>query len=226
MAPIIFWNGLYCAKRKQWNLVERRIWVHFGRKKLWELNVKFAVLRPMGWHGESGSANWGGHVTVDFHMQAHIHVSTHHVYCTEAAYGGVPLFVSENLDSGNPISPVSCYHRHCDWGRTACVWQSALAVAEASSLVQQAPQMAKKLSSMRLCKRANPQAYKLLPLEREAKAQLTQHEPTFSNMRLRHSPHGSAIELFEYESRSGEFLRVLVLMSTHTDEYKWLFGNF
>ncbi|KAH9034326.1 hypothetical protein EDB85DRAFT_1889823 [Lactarius pseudohatsudake] len=88
MAPIIFWNGLYCAKRKQWNLVERRIRVHFGRKKLWELNVKFAVLRPMGWHGESGSANWGGHVTVDFRMQAHIHVSTHHVYCTEAAYGG------------------------------------------------------------------------------------------------------------------------------------------
>jgi hypothetical protein len=44
--------------------------------------------RPTGWHGESGRANWGGHITVDFRTRAHVHVSTHHVYRTEAAYGG------------------------------------------------------------------------------------------------------------------------------------------
>ncbi|KAH9163104.1 hypothetical protein EDB89DRAFT_1912934 [Lactarius sanguifluus] len=144
MALIILWNGLYRAKRKQRNHMARRIRAHFGRKKLWKWNVKFVVIRPTGWHGESGAANWGGHIMVDFRTRAHVHVSTHHVYRTEAAYG-----VSGNLEPGNPISPfvtfipvasLSCYRRRCDWGRTARVgsWQSAPAVAE----------------------RANPQAYK------------------------------------------------------------------
>jgi hypothetical protein len=45
MALIILWNGLYRAKRRQRNIVERRIRAHFGRKRLWRRNVKFAVIR-------------------------------------------------------------------------------------------------------------------------------------------------------------------------------------
>ncbi|KAH9009546.1 hypothetical protein EDB84DRAFT_1571157 [Lactarius hengduanensis] len=114
MALIIFWNGLYRAKRKQRNLVARRIRAHFGRKKLWKRNVKFAVIRPTGWHGESGRANWGGHVTVDFRTQAHVHVSTHHVYRTEAAYGGYEEMTgpSRNFRRANPqaykLPPLEC----------------------------------------------------------------------------------------------------------------------
>ncbi|KAH9017148.1 hypothetical protein EDB85DRAFT_1897796 [Lactarius pseudohatsudake] len=197
MVLIIFWNGLYRTKRKQQNLMERHIQAHFGRKRLWKWNVKFAVISLQAYGlGESSSANWGSHVTVDFHTQAHVHMSTHHVYHTKAAYGGQEetTGLSRNF--------------RCDWGHMARVWQSALEVAEASLSVQQAPQTAKKLSivqCVQLYKHTNPQAYKSPPLKREAKAQLAwisllcctpqlQHKPAFSNVRLRHSLRGSAVE--------------------------------
>lgn len=40
----------------------------------------------MGWHGESGAATTGGHITVDFLRWDGSHVTTHHVYPTDDAY--------------------------------------------------------------------------------------------------------------------------------------------
>ncbi|KAH9024098.1 hypothetical protein EDB85DRAFT_1894481 [Lactarius pseudohatsudake] len=39
------------------------------------------------WHRESRLKRWGGHLTIDFHKENGVHVTTHHVYPTEAAYG-------------------------------------------------------------------------------------------------------------------------------------------
>jgi hypothetical protein len=44
--------------------------------------------RPTGWHGESGGAEFGGHVAVDFFLANGKHVTTHHVYPTDEAYCG------------------------------------------------------------------------------------------------------------------------------------------
>ncbi|KAI9431862.1 hypothetical protein H4582DRAFT_2062294 [Lactarius indigo] len=43
--------------------------------------------RPTGWHGKSGAARWGGHVTADFRREDGVHITTHHAFPTEAAYG-------------------------------------------------------------------------------------------------------------------------------------------
>jgi hypothetical protein len=46
--------------------------------------------RDTPWHGESGKASTGGHITVDFlaptHPEEKKRVVTHHVYKTDAAY--------------------------------------------------------------------------------------------------------------------------------------------
>jgi hypothetical protein len=42
--------------------------------------------REMGWHGKSGAAFLGGHITVDFENKDGEHVTTHHVYPMDAAY--------------------------------------------------------------------------------------------------------------------------------------------
>ena len=42
--------------------------------------------RTLGWHGESGKADSGGHVTVDFRNKAGEHITMHHVYSTNAGY--------------------------------------------------------------------------------------------------------------------------------------------
>ncbi|KAH9022544.1 hypothetical protein EDB85DRAFT_1895180 [Lactarius pseudohatsudake] len=90
MTFIIVWNGLYNANKEERNAVEERVQAHLVRRKLWRRKVKFAFMRPTGWHGESGVAESGGHITVDFCTRARVHVATHHVYCTEAAYGARP----------------------------------------------------------------------------------------------------------------------------------------
>ena len=41
--------------------------------------------RPMGWHGKSGAAHFGSHITIDF-LSSNTHVVTHHVYLTNATY--------------------------------------------------------------------------------------------------------------------------------------------
>jgi hypothetical protein len=42
--------------------------------------------RETGWHDESGTAFFGGHITVDFENKDGKHVTTHHVYLTNAVY--------------------------------------------------------------------------------------------------------------------------------------------
>jgi hypothetical protein len=42
--------------------------------------------RETGWHGESGTAFSGGHITVNFKNEDGEHVTTHHMYLTDAAY--------------------------------------------------------------------------------------------------------------------------------------------
>jgi hypothetical protein len=44
--------------------------------------------RPTPWHGESGAASSGGHVTVDFLSGSGAHVTTHHIYRKNRAYEG------------------------------------------------------------------------------------------------------------------------------------------
>jgi hypothetical protein len=36
--------------------------------------------RPTGWHGESGRARSGGHITVEFRTSRNEHITTHHIY--------------------------------------------------------------------------------------------------------------------------------------------------
>ncbi|KAF8265990.1 hypothetical protein EI94DRAFT_1702093 [Lactarius quietus] len=43
-----------------------RIAAHYARRGLEKRSVKTAFLRSTGWHGESGTAHFGGHLTVDF----------------------------------------------------------------------------------------------------------------------------------------------------------------
>ncbi|KAH9066930.1 hypothetical protein EDB83DRAFT_2314922 [Lactarius deliciosus] len=70
MTFIIVWNGLYNANKEERNAVEERVQAHFVRRKLWRRMVKFAFMRPTGWHGESGAAESGGYITVDFCTRA------------------------------------------------------------------------------------------------------------------------------------------------------------
>ena len=42
--------------------------------------------RPTGWHGESGAARSGSHITVDFCSLRNRHIATNHVYPTDDAY--------------------------------------------------------------------------------------------------------------------------------------------
>jgi hypothetical protein len=42
--------------------------------------------RPTGWHGESGGAQSGGHITVDFRSYRNKHITTHHIYPTDDGY--------------------------------------------------------------------------------------------------------------------------------------------
>ena len=52
------------------------------------LTMHILSRRPIGWHGESGAAHSGGHLTVDFRSPSNDseHVVTHHVYLTDDAY--------------------------------------------------------------------------------------------------------------------------------------------
>jgi hypothetical protein len=42
----------------------------------------------MGWHGESGNMSFGSHLTVNFLTKNRVHITTHHIYRTDAAYRG------------------------------------------------------------------------------------------------------------------------------------------
>jgi hypothetical protein len=89
-------NRLYATKPHKWRFAKKRIQEHFTRRRLscrgvvkavvrYSMILAFVVVtltifcRPMGWHGESGAAKAGGHITVDFYQQDNNHAATHHV---------------------------------------------------------------------------------------------------------------------------------------------------
>jgi hypothetical protein len=100
---IVFWNGLYSAHPALF--VMRRIQAHYNRFALFQRGAIIANIRyvssqnaahllmkhnpprrPTGWHGSSGAARFGGHLTVDFRSSRNEHITTHHVYPTDNAY--------------------------------------------------------------------------------------------------------------------------------------------
>jgi len=98
-----YWNGLFARCLAKRAFVEKRIEAHVSRFALEKKDVSIASIRyvlsqicsftdnhilsyrPTGWHGESGAAHSGGHLTVDFRSKSK-HVVTHHVYPTNDAY--------------------------------------------------------------------------------------------------------------------------------------------
>src|SRR4030088_600113 len=103
---IIRWNGLYSRQPAKRAFARTRIIAHYGRFGLERRGVSVAVLRyvfilsnaalsltstilfcrPTGWHGESGAAHSGGHITIDFLSSDDKHIATHHVYPSDDAY--------------------------------------------------------------------------------------------------------------------------------------------
>ena len=101
---IIYWNNLYHAQLEKRTFAKQRILLHYEKKKLARSGVEIADVRyvfhnlrfsytskviftrPTGWHGESGQALIGGHLTVKFLLGNGRHHSTHHVYAMEESY--------------------------------------------------------------------------------------------------------------------------------------------
>ena len=94
----IVWNALYRAQPQKRIFAENRIRVHYQRRGLEAFGVEIAnvayvpkysfnasplltIYSPIGWHGESGPAKSGGHLTVCFLKADGSHFTTHHVYC-------------------------------------------------------------------------------------------------------------------------------------------------
>jgi hypothetical protein len=100
----IVWNGLYTAQPGKQRFAKKRIEEHFTRSLTlsrrgvvkavvrYSMNLAFIVValtsfcRPTGFHGESGTAKAGGHITVDFYRRDNKFITTHHVYPTDKAY--------------------------------------------------------------------------------------------------------------------------------------------
>ncbi|KAN0135143.1 hypothetical protein V8E53_007034, partial [Lactarius tabidus] len=89
--PHILWRTLYQSKSKQHEqkFAEERIHVHYEIRKLANRGVEEAEVRDTPWHGKSGLASTGGHLTVDFYAptNGNTPVIMHHVYKTDAVYG-------------------------------------------------------------------------------------------------------------------------------------------
>jgi hypothetical protein len=105
-------DGVYSSSPGEQKFVEFRVRRHYARRgHLKKRDVAVAKLRYVpthffnaspalttcrstGWHGESGIADSGGHVTVDFMTIGGIVVTTHHVYQSDGAYSGMCIVVS------------------------------------------------------------------------------------------------------------------------------------
>jgi hypothetical protein len=74
------------------------------------LTIHVLSRRPTGWHGESGAADWGGHVTVDF-CSSNGHVTRHHVYRSDNAYMMRRIFVKRGR--------IERYNNYCKKGKRA-----------------------------------------------------------------------------------------------------------
>ena len=98
----IIWNDLYRTHPFKRASAALRIRAHYERMKLEKVgvtvaNVRYVLIRstrphylttcsPTGWHGESGAATHGGHLTVRFKKADGSHFKTQHVYPTDEAY--------------------------------------------------------------------------------------------------------------------------------------------
>jgi len=104
MSLKITWNRLYFNQPRARAFAKRRIRYHYFFKGLRSRGFRSASVRfvfyfyflfvlvectgiifgrPTGWHGESGAAQSGGHLTVLFYSR--VGAVTHHVYrCNEA----------------------------------------------------------------------------------------------------------------------------------------------
>ncbi|KAI9428397.1 hypothetical protein H4582DRAFT_2084789 [Lactarius indigo] len=124
MSLVIVLGELYRAKRSKRKraVTKNRINAHFLRNRGWleKMGVKVATVRNIGWHGESGAAGSGGHLTVDFTREDGSHVTTHHIYPTDEAYGDEvlgegdtrqPHLTLATYPSLPPASPSSPLHR-------------------------------------------------------------------------------------------------------------------
>jgi hypothetical protein len=106
MEPLqVILNNVYRSSPEKRAFVEFRVQRHleikgFLRRKnvaiaelryvltrLFNASPSLTTCRDCGWHGESGLAESGGHVTVDFRTAAGRIVTTHHVYPTDEGYG-------------------------------------------------------------------------------------------------------------------------------------------
>ncbi|KAF8257083.1 hypothetical protein EI94DRAFT_1709637 [Lactarius quietus] len=67
----IIWNHVWAKQLHERVEAKARIAAHYARRGLEKRGVKTAFLRSTGWHGESGTARFGGHLTVDF-LQANV----------------------------------------------------------------------------------------------------------------------------------------------------------
>ncbi|KAH9035248.1 hypothetical protein EDB85DRAFT_2143899 [Lactarius pseudohatsudake] len=78
----IILGSLYASKPHQRKLVIDSIRAHYKLKRLEKRGIEIAKARPTGWHGESGAAKEGGHVTVDFIAPklSKVKIITQHVY--------------------------------------------------------------------------------------------------------------------------------------------------
>jgi hypothetical protein len=98
----IILKTLYASSQAKQNFVKAQVAWHYKKKNLEAKGVEIAKVRygvffsfnapsvlstfsTTGWHGESGQAKSGGHVTVDFESNAG-HVVTEHVYRSNKAY--------------------------------------------------------------------------------------------------------------------------------------------
>lgn len=91
----IIWNGLYSAQRSKRAEVRERIQSYYeqrrlGKKGVTVVDVRYIPIhlsRPVtddlkltGWHGESGAAMHGGHITACFRKSSGRHFKTVHIY--------------------------------------------------------------------------------------------------------------------------------------------------
>ncbi|KAH9039010.1 hypothetical protein EDB85DRAFT_2287346 [Lactarius pseudohatsudake] len=96
-------GSLYASRPLKRAFVMNRIRVHYDLKCLEKSRVEIAKVRPIEWHGESGAAKEGGHLTVDFLAPDWSHVVTQHVYSSSEAYGsdGAEVVSAEETEAFN-----------------------------------------------------------------------------------------------------------------------------
>ncbi|KAN0137542.1 hypothetical protein V8E53_004593 [Lactarius tabidus] len=114
----IIWNTLYQSKQAKRDFAEKRIRAHYIIRKLGKRKVEYAEVRDTPWHGESGKASTGGHITVDFlaptHPEEKKRVVTHHFTSSHLSTrcAGGARYVYEIAFNSKVFSLAFCLRRH------------------------------------------------------------------------------------------------------------------